>query len=174
MGVALSKCSLPSNFYLVHQFPSFSGEFDEDDEEDVIRFDHEDVDFPLPEDLGPIEAWIRDVIDSHQCQLQQVQYVFCSDDFLHRMNVEYLDHDTLTDIITFPYTTPPEVGGEMYISTDRVRDNAADFGVSFDHELRRVIIHGILHLCGFGDKTEPEEQEMRRQEERALALWAER
>jgi len=86
------------------------------------------------------------------------------------MNVEYLDHDTLTDIITFPYEAYPRVSGDMFISTERVADNAKDLNTLPENELHRVIIHGILHLCGQGDKTEEQAKEMRRLEEWALAL----
>lgn len=152
------------------QFPSFPDGFDEDDEEQALVFEVEDVAFELPQPEA-IEAWIEAVVQHHQAQLSQVQYVFCSDDYLHRMNVEYLDHDTLTDIITFPYAEPPEIAGDIFISIDRVRDNALDFAVPFEHELRRVIIHGILHLCGFGDKSEEDAREMRLREDEALKLW---
>lgn len=86
------------------------------------------------------------------------------------MNVEYLDHDTLTDIITFPYEAFPLVSGDMFISTERVADNAKDLGTKFTDELHRVIIHGILHLCGQRDKTDEQAAEMRALEEWALSL----
>ena len=86
------------------------------------------------------------------------------------MNVEFLDHDTLTDIITFPYETFPLVSGDLFISTERVADNAADLQVPYQDELHRVIIHGVLHLCGQGDKTEEQAVEMRRLEDWALGL----
>ena len=86
------------------------------------------------------------------------------------MNVQYLNHNTLTDIITFPYGQFPTVSGDMYISTERVADNAQTFEVSFQDELHRVMIHGILHLCGQGDKTEEEAAAMRQLEDWALGL----
>ena len=98
-------------------------------------------------------------------------YVFCSDEFLLEINKQFLDHDTLTDIVTFDYTEGKILNGEIYISTDRVADNAKDFNVDFDIELRRVIIHGLLHMCGYGDKTEDEKELMRAKEDEYLVLW---
>ena len=97
---------------------------------------------------------------------------FCSDDFLLEINQQFLDHDTLTDIVTFDYTEGTILNGEIYISTDRVGDNAKDFNVTFETELLRVIIHGLLHMCGYGDKTEEEKLQMRSKEDEYLALWS--
>lgn len=101
----------------------------------------------------------------------KLSYIFCSDDFLHSMNVKYLDHDTLTDIITFDLGDESNMAGEIYISTDRVKDNAAKFGVTYELELHRVIFHGALHLCGFKDKTKKDKAEMRLQEDRCLETY---
>ena len=117
-----------------------------------------------------LTSWIEKVIHHHQGELGQLQYIFCSDDYLHQLNVAYLDHDTLTDIITFPYADPPVVSGDLYISTERVADNAAERNLPFLTELQRVIIHGVLHLCGYGDKTPAEADKMRALEEEALAM----
>jgi probable rRNA maturation factor len=133
-----------------------------------IQFFNEDSDFELP-DRESIIAWIGRVLEREKKQLNAVSYIFCSDDYLHKINLEYLAHDTLTDIITFPYAKDP-IEGDIFISIDRVRDNAQDFGVPFDTELRRVIIHGILHLCGYGDETDEEEAAMREKEEACLAI----
>ena len=103
--------------------------------------------------------------------MSELQYVFCDDAYLHTLNVEHLDHDTLTDIITFPYGEPPQVWGDVFISVDRVRENARELDVDFAEELRRVLIHGVLHLLGFGDKTEAEAQAMRGWEDEALARY---
>ncbi|MEL6657665.1 MAG: rRNA maturation RNase YbeY [Bacteroidota bacterium] len=121
-------------------------------------------------DFGPLPAWIEAVIQQHECTLGALSYIFCSDPYLHQLNVEYLDHDTLTDIITFPYAEPPLVSGDLYISLDRVADNAQDRSLSFGQELRRVVIHGVLHLCGYGDKTDKEAARMRELEDEALAM----
>ena len=115
-----------------------------------------------------LTGWIETVVRARGGRLGEVNYIFCSDDYLHQMNVEYLDHDTLTDIITFPYGDFPEVSGDLFISTERVADNAADFGEAYTDELHRVMIHGILHLCGQGDKGETEAADMRELERWAL------
>jgi rRNA maturation RNase YbeY len=140
------------------------------EEESQISFHSEDTDFQL-ESPEKLVQWIKEVIAWRAAELHQLTYVFCSDDYLYKMNVEYLAHDTLTDIITFPYQEPPQIEGDIFISVDRVRDNARVFKVPFEQELRRVIIHGVLHLSGQGDKTEAEAAEMRRLEEEAIALY---
>ncbi|MDX5419176.1 MAG: rRNA maturation RNase YbeY [Hymenobacteraceae bacterium] len=135
-----------------------------------IEFFSEDVDFELnnPEQVS---EWIATVIDNHGQELGDLTYIFCSDDYLHEINVEYLDHDTLTDIITFNNADEEgTVEGDIFISVDRVRDNANDLGTIFEDELHRVIIHGVLHLLGFKDKTEEEEVLMRKEEDSSLSL----
>lgn len=136
--------------------------------ESGIAFHFEDIDKPEV-DFSAFPDWIIRVIKQHKATLGAVQYVFCSDTYLHRLNVEYLDHDTLTDIITFPYAAPPIVSGDLYISLDRVAENAKELSVPFANELQRVIIHGVLHLCGYGDKTPAEAKRMRELEEEALS-----
>jgi probable rRNA maturation factor len=136
-----------------------------------IDFHCEDVPDPGIE-TGRWVAWIKRIIQHHRAQLGTLQYIFCSDDYLHRLNVEHLQHDTLTDIITFPYSDPPLVSGDIFISTERVVDNAKDLDISFDTELRRVLIHGVLHLCGFPDKKPEEARRMRALEDEALALYS--
>ncbi|WP_273447517.1 rRNA maturation RNase YbeY [Neolewinella agarilytica] len=117
-----------------------------------------------------LRQWIETVIQRKEGQAGAINYIFCGDEYLHQMNVEFLDHDTLTDIITFPYETFPLVSGDLFISTERVADNAADLQVAYQDELHRVIIHGVLHLCGQGDKTEEQAAEMRKLEDWALEL----
>ena len=134
-----------------------------------ISFSFIDVEEP-DVDFGTFPSWIEAVIQHHKCSLGALSYIFCSDSYLHRLNVEYLDHDTLTDIITFPYADPPLVSGDLYISLDRVQDNAQDRSIPFTAELKRVIIHGVLHLCGYGDKTPEEAARMRELEDEALLL----
>ena len=113
--------------------------------------------------------WITSVIEARGGKLGDLTYIFCDDEYLHEINVAYLQHDTLTDIITFPFAEFPTVSGDLFISTERVRDNAAEFGQSFTDELHRVIIHGVLHLCGQSDKGEDQQAEMRQLENWALA-----
>ncbi|GAB5555707.1 MAG: rRNA maturation RNase YbeY [Saprospiraceae bacterium] len=138
--------------------------------EALVSFHSEDIDFKLEEEAS-IQQWINVVVEQQKANLIGLSYIFCSDAYLHNINLEYLNHDTLTDIITFPYLTPPDVEGDIFISIERVRENAQTFKVPFEQELRRVIIHGVLHLCGQADKTEAEAAEMRRKEEEALRMF---
>lgn len=135
--------------------------------DDKIIYNVEDIDFQLPNE-APLSIWIEKTIQSEGKKLGNVSYIFCSDNYLHEMNVEYLEHDTLTDVITFPYNKAP-IEGDIFISIDRVKDNAQDLGVSFDIELHRVMIHGVLHLCGYKDETDEEEALMRQKEDEYLA-----
>ena len=140
-----------------------------EDEEPSVSFQSEDVEFELAKpDI--LTEWIQSIIEREGCTLHQASYIFCSDEYLYNLNQEYLNHDTYTDIITFPYTEPPLIEGDVFISVDRVRDNALQFGVPFEQELHRVMIHGILHLCGYPDKSPEEKAHMREKEEEALKL----
>ena len=133
-----------------------------------IIYNVEDIDFQLPNEQ-PLSIWIEKTIGQEKKLLGAVSYIFCSDDYLHQMNVEYLNHDTLTDVITFPYNNDP-IEGDIFISIDRVKDNAHDLNIPFENELHRVMIHGILHLCGYRDETDEEETEIRQKEDKYLAL----
>lgn len=132
-----------------------------------ITYNSEDIDFQLLKKT-PLSNWIKKTIEIEGKTLGEVTYIFCSDRYLHKMNVEHLDHDTLTDIITFPYNSNP-IEGDIFISIDRVKDNAQDFKTTFENELHRVMVHGILHLCGYKDKTEEEAKRMRHKEDECLA-----
>ena len=110
------------------------------------------------------------MIEARGGKTGEINYIFCSDAYLHAVNVEYLQHDTLTDIITFPYADFPEVSGDLFISTERIRENAAEFGETYADELHRVMIHGVLHLCGQADKSEADAAAMRKLEGWALDL----
>ncbi len=126
---------------------------------------------PLPEGQEAVLAnWVQEIIVARGGEPAAINYIFCGDDYLHQLNVEYLAHDTLTDIITFPYAHFPTVAGDLFISTERVAENAVDLKTEFSEELHRVIIHGVLHLCGQGDKTTTEAAEMRQLEDWALSL----
>jgi probable rRNA maturation factor len=125
---------------------------------------------PAEERHQPLVNWITKVISLREGNVGDINSIFCGDDYLHEMNVQYLNHDTLTDIITFPYATFPEVSGDLFISTERVADNARQFSVEYTEELHRVIIHGILHLCGQSDKSPEEAEQMRALEQWALDL----
>lgn len=138
----------------------------------IDTIDLKDNSLPIPKNTTTLKPWIGAVLQKHNGTLLNLQIVFCSDVYLHKMNVEYLDHDTYTDIITFPYDDPPIVHGDLFISVHRVAENATTFEVTFEEELHRVIIHGVLHLLGYGDKTEAEAAEMRTLEREALELLA--
>lgn len=135
-----------------------------------VRFYSEDIDFTLSDQIV-FQSWIERTVHHHGGLLSFLNFIFCSDEYLHKLNMEYLHHDTLTDIITFPYQDYPTIEGDIFISVDRVRENARTYGVSFQEELSRVMAHGVLHLCGFGDKSEEEQSRMRSMEEEALRLF---
>jgi len=118
-----------------------------------------------------IVNWLSAVILSEGKKEGEINYIFCDDEYLHKINLEYLNHDTLTDIISFDYTMGNEISGDIFISVERVQDNATDFKVSFEEELRRVMVHGVLHYCGYKDKGEEEELLMRSKENEKLALF---
>ena len=99
-----------------------------------------------------------------------VNCIFCDDRYLHKLNVEFLKHDTYTDIITFDYSVGNELIGDVYISVERVKENAVTFNVTFENELKRVLIHGLLHLCGYKDKTVQEAEKMRAKENKYLSI----
>ncbi len=136
----------------------------------AIRFSVQSGDFALPEP-EKVRRWLAEVVRRRGMSVGNINYLFCDDEYLLQVNRQYLDHDTYTDIITFDYVAGGLVSGDILISTERVGENAALFGVPFGQELRRVVVHGVLHLLGQGDKSESEAAEMRRQEEEALALW---
>lgn len=123
------------------------------------------------EDVTKYSDWVNRVIESEGFVLGDVDYVFCTDDDLLKLNTEYLNHDTLTDIITFDYTDGKVVSGEIFISTERVLENASLYKVSFENELLRVMGHGLLHLMGYGDKSEDEVMVMRQKEEEKIKLF---
>ena len=115
--------------------------------------------------------WINNVILSESKSIGEINYIFCDDSYLLNINQQYLNHDTFTDIITFNYNDKFVINGDIFISVDRVQENAHIFNVDFDTELRRVIIHGVLHLCGFNDKTTEESTLMREKENEKLLLF---
>ncbi len=138
----------------------------------AIRFAIQSVDFELPEEKK-IRKWIAEVIVRRGMTVGNINYLFCDDEHELEANRRYLDHDTYTDIITFDYVAGNLISGDIMISVERVGENAEKLSIPFEQELRRVIIHGVLHLLGQGDKSEGEAVEMRRQEEEALKLWDE-
>jgi len=121
-----------------------------------------------------LRKWIGVVIGNENKLPGDLNFIFCSDDYLYKLNIEYLNHDTLTDIITFDLSEiEDEISGEIYISIERVKENSGKFNVSFYEELHRVIIHGILHLAGYNDKTPDEVSLMRKKEDYCLSLLPE-
>ncbi len=136
----------------------------------MIRFNTLDVEMP-PVDPQRDKAWISQVAESYGKTVGELHYYFCSDEKLLEINRERLGHDFYTDIVTFPLTDCETVlSSEFCISIDRIKENAVTFGRSYESELHRVIIHGVLHLIGFDDLTDEEEREMRKREEEALNL----
>ena len=136
-----------------------------------IEFVVEDVsEFGL-RDAEDLVAWIERIAAVHEYRIAQLTFIFCSDDYLHKLNLEYLHHDTLTDIITFDNADDADVlEGDIFISVDRVADNAKDLTISFRDELHRVMIHGVLHLLGYHDKDLLSQTAMRRKEDYCLSL----
>ena len=118
-----------------------------------------------------ISLWLLDVIKNEEKSLNEISYSFCSDSELLKVNKEFLNHDTLTDIITFDYSDLSGLSGEVLISTERVKENAQEFSQVFNVELRRVMVHGVLHLCGFKDKTDADKLIMTEKEDFYLSRF---
>jgi len=135
----------------------------------MISFNYE-TDFELDNE-EQYEDWISRIIESEGFDEGEINYIFCDDEYLHKINVEYLDHDTLTDIISFDYTVGNLIQGDIFVSVERVKDNANDFNVSFEEELKRVLSHGVLHYCGYKDKSPEDEALMRSKEEEKMQMF---
>ena len=135
----------------------------------MISFNYEN-DFELSNE-EQLSNWISRVIASEEKNEGEINYIFCDDDYLLNLNEQYLNHDTLTDIISFDYSMGNEIHGDIFISTERVKDNAADFKVSFEEEIKRVMVHGVLHYCGYKDKTEEDEALMRSKEDEKIKMF---
>ncbi|MGO4817182.1 rRNA maturation RNase YbeY [Flavobacterium sp. W22_SRS_FP1] len=135
----------------------------------MINFNYES-EFTLDNEEA-LSVWIAEVIESEKKNEGEINYIFCDDEYLHKINLEYLSHDNLTDVISFDYTMGNEISGDIFISVERVQDNASDFKVSFETELMRVMVHGVLHYCGYKDKGEENQLVMRSKEDEKLALF---
>ena len=135
----------------------------------MISFNYE-TDFELDNE-ALYEDWISRIIESEGFDQGEINYIFCDDEYLHKINVEYLNHDTLTDIISFDYTVGNVLQGDIFVSVERVKDNANDFNVSFEEELKRVLSHGVLHYCGYKDKSPKDEALMRSKEEEKMQMF---
>jgi probable rRNA maturation factor len=116
-----------------------------------------------------VASWISKIITDEKCEEGEISYIFCDDEYLHKLNVEFLNHDTLTDIISFDNSLGNQINGDIFISIERVKENADSYTTTFENELHRVIIHGILHYCGFKDKTKTDAELMRKKEDEALS-----
>ncbi|WP_299047817.1 rRNA maturation RNase YbeY [uncultured Polaribacter sp.] len=135
----------------------------------MIFFNYE-TNFVLEEENN-FMLWINDVVIENGFEIGEINYIFCDDKYLHKLNVEFLQHDTLTDIISFDNTVGKLISGDIFISVERVKENAKDFNVTFIEELSRVMIHGVLHYMGFKDKTSLEKKAMRSAENNALLQY---
>ena len=117
-----------------------------------------------------VASWISAIILNENFEEGELSYIFCDDKYLHKLNVEFLKHDTLTDIISFDNSLGNQINGDIFISVERVKENASSFNTIFENELHRVIIHGVLHYCGYNDKTKKDADLMRTKEDAALSL----
>ena len=134
----------------------------------MIEF-YSETDFNI-EDTKALSHWISKIILHENHELGDLTYVFCDDEYLHKLNLQFLNHDTLTDIISFDNSLGKQIHGEIYISVERVKENAGTYQVAFLEELHRVIIHGVLHFCGYKDKTKKQQETMSCKENEALGL----
>lgn len=138
----------------------------------MIYYNSEDTKLPKIQ-KRKISQWIKSVVKKHNYKVGDISYIFCSDEVILRVNREYLQHDYFTDIITFDYTEGDRISGDLFISLDTVKTNAEKFGTPYKEELHRVIIHGILHLCGIDDKGPGEREVMEQNENDALEMLKE-
>ncbi|WP_042722044.1 rRNA maturation RNase YbeY [Flavobacterium sp. B17] len=135
----------------------------------MIQFFYEN----LPETVNSdYKAWLEDIILSEGKKLGEINYIFCDDEYLLKVNQDYLQHDYYTDIITFDYVKGRTISGEIFVSLHRISDNASTLSKNYEEELRRVLAHGVLHLSGYKDKSEEEEQLMRSKEDFYLAKYS--
>ena len=119
-----------------------------------------------------IEVFINTLAQEESRKVGDITFIFCDDTYLHKINLEFLDHDTYTDVVTFDYSVGNELISEIYISTERVKENAKKYRETFQNEIRRVMIHGVLHLCGYTDKLTEDKRIMRDKENHYLSLLA--
>lgn len=132
-----------------------------------IHFFYEEVSSDLKEEA--ISKWLTAVVEAENKVLRSIRFIFCKDAYLHQINVDYLNHDTLTDVITFPYAIEEDiVDGEIFISIERIVENAKTFKTTYEQELNRVMVHGVLHLCGYDDKNKEAKEKMTEKENHYL------
>ncbi len=138
----------------------------------MIKFHNQDIDYKL-KNKTQLKKWIEAVVKKGKKTAGEINFIFCSDDYLLNLNQQYLNHNTLTDIITFDYSKEAaknQISGDIFISAERVEENALKFGKTKENEMQRVVIHGVLHLLGYKDKTKTTKAEMTRQEDACLRL----
>ena len=135
-----------------------------------VALNYEEVDFEI-KNPSKITPWIKQLIKSEKKLFGDISYVFCNDNYLHKINLEYLNHDTFTDIITFDYSENGIISGDIFISIERVIENAKTFETGFENELKRVMAHGVLHLIEYKDKSENKKEIMRGKENNAILLF---
>lgn len=137
----------------------------------MIIFFNEDIDFKF-QGKNNFKAWLKKVADKEGFKIKDLNYIFCSDEYLHKINVDYLDHDTFTDIITFDNSEDKStIEGDIFVSIERVKENSQTLNTVFDEELKRVIVHGFLHLCGYDDYSFEDKAEMRRLESEYILIF---
>ncbi|MBC7407758.1 MAG: rRNA maturation RNase YbeY [Arcicella sp.] len=137
----------------------------------MIIFFNEDIDFKF-QGKNNFKAWLKKVADKEGFKIKDLNYIFCSDEYLHKINVDYLDHDTLTDIITFDNSEDEStIEGDIFVSIERVKENSQTLNTVFEEEIKRVVIHGLLHLCGHDDHSIEEKVEMRRLESKYISIF---
>ena len=137
----------------------------------MIIFFNEDIDFKF-QGKNNFKAWLKKVADKEGFKIKDLNYIFCSDEYLHKINVDYLDNDTLTDIITFDNSEDEStIEGDIFVSIERVKENSQTLNTVFEEEIKRVVIHGLLHLCGHDDHSIEEKVEMRRLESKYISIF---
>jgi probable rRNA maturation factor len=137
----------------------------------MINFFNEDIEFKL-KGKNNFKAWLKKVAEIEGFRINDLNYIFCSDQFLHKMNLEYLDHDTYTDIITFDNSEDEKtIEGDIFVSIERIIDNSKTLNTPFEEEVKRVIVHGLLHLCGYDDHSIEDKAEMRRLESKYILMF---
>ena len=136
----------------------------------MISFETKNVEMPEM-DMERVGSWLEEVASIHNRRIGNLNYLFCDDSEILRVNREFLHHDYFTDIITFDYSRKDKVGGDLFISLDTIRSNSEELNVSYESELLRVIVHGLLHLCGIDDKGPGQREIMEKNENEALEIW---
>ncbi|MDO9255699.1 MAG: rRNA maturation RNase YbeY [Bacteroidales bacterium] len=136
----------------------------------MISFSTAEIEFNLTNKLK-VKAWVKSILEAEKKMAGDITYIFCNDDYLGSMNEKYLKHDTLTDIITFDYSEKGILSGDIFISIERIKENAESFKTGFDAELGRVMAHGVLHLSGYKDKAAADKKEMRSKEDFYLSSF---